>query len=77
VLSNINFNRIKYPNNAGFNKVKIIFPSLTPIETVEDRVLYMWHCLVLQCGNMFEVESVATCTETLLSCPYFAGTRLL
>jgi hypothetical protein len=30
---------LKYADNTGFNKIKIIFSGLTPIETVKDRVL--------------------------------------
>jgi hypothetical protein len=47
------------------------------METVEDRILYLWHRVFLHRDDIVEVEAAAICTETLLSCPYCAGTRLL
>ena len=68
---------LQYTNNAKFNKIKIIFPRLTPIKTVNYTPFYLWYGVVLKIGKEIEVEAAATCSEIPLSCPYFAGPRLL
>ena len=40
-------------------------------------LLYLWHRMLLQSGNMVELDAAATRSEIPLSCPYFAGPRLL
>ena len=57
---NINLNRKKYSNNARFNNTKFIFPRLTPVKTVTNTLFYLWHGVVLQSGNEFEVEAAAS-----------------
>jgi hypothetical protein len=68
---------LRHAINAGFNKIKTIFPSLTQTETVKYTIFYLWQFVFLLSGHMFEVGDAVICTETLLYCPYFAGPRLL
>jgi len=68
-LLSINFCRMKLADNVRFNKIKIIFPMLTPINTVKYTPFYLWRRLVLQSGNKVEVDAAATCSEIPLPCP--------
>jgi hypothetical protein len=68
---------LKHAINAGFNKIKNTFPSLTQIGTVRNTIYYLWQLMFLLSGHIFGVEASATCTKATSYCPYFAGPRLL
>jgi hypothetical protein len=68
---------LKQAINTGFNKIKNTFPSLTQNGTVKNTIFYLWQFVFLLSSHIFEMEAAATCTETPLPYPYFAGSRLL